>query len=375
MKKLISLLLAVALVLGMGFTAFAEAPDYKIGILTGTVSQNEEEYRSAENAYNADPDRIIIDTYPDNFGAEQETTVSKLLAMASDPLVKAIIMNQGVPGAVAAFSKIKETRDDILFIIGTPQEDPLAVSTAADICLYANEVGQGDSIMEKCDEWGVEVLIHYSFPRHMAMELIVARHMLLEANAAALGIELVDVVAPDPTAEAGIAASQQFIYEDVPAQMEKYAGKKVAFFTTNCSMQIPLQAAVLAEENAYYPSPCCPSPYHGFPSSLGLELKYEDGNEAALRAVAAKLNETGAAGRFSTWASPVAMTNTDVGVAYAKAWIEGTITDRNDTEALTALLNERIPGAKVSKYVNAEGVELPNYYLILLAPVDFNDYL
>ena len=34
------------------------------------------------------------------------------------------------------------------------------------------------------------------------MELIVARHELLKKNADALGIEMVDVTAPDPTAEA-----------------------------------------------------------------------------------------------------------------------------------------------------------------------------
>ncbi len=376
MKKVLSLLLVVAMVFGMSAMALAEAPaNYKIGIMTGTVSQNEEEYRAAENAQKADPDHIITDTYPDSFMAEMETTVSKLVAMASDPEVKAIVMCQGVPGAAPAFAKIKEMRDDMLLIIGTPQEDPVVISEAADIVMHTDEVRQGDSIVEKCVDWGAEVLVHYSFPRHMAMELIVARHQLLEANCAAMGIELVDVTAPDPTAEAGIAASQQFIYEDVPAQIAKYAGKKVAFFTTNCSMQVPLQATVLKEENAYYPSPCCPSPFHGFPSSLSLELNVADGNDAALQTVAAKLAETGAESRFSTWPAPVAMTIIDVGVAYAKDFIEGKITDRNDSAAINNLLQERIPGAKVFTYTNAEGKELPNFYTILLANVNFADYL
>ena len=61
----------------------------------------------------------------------------------------------------------------------------------------------------------------------MAMELIVARHELLKKNADALGIEMVDVTAPDPTAEAGLSASQQFILEDVPQQLKKYEGKKL----------------------------------------------------------------------------------------------------------------------------------------------------
>lgn len=55
--------------------------------------------------------------------------------------------------------------------------------------------------MKKCADWGIDVFVHYSFPRHMAMELIVARHELLKKNADALSIEMVDVTAPDPTAE------------------------------------------------------------------------------------------------------------------------------------------------------------------------------
>ena len=378
MKKLISLLLAVLMVVAIASVASAEEANWKVAILTGTVSQGEEEFRAAEKAIETwGAEHIITDTYPDNFMSEMETTISKLVAFASDPEVKAIVMCQAVPGATAGFEKIKNElgRDDILFIAGTPQEDPAVISAASDIVMYADEAAQGDTIMEKCAEWGIEVFVHYSFPRHMAMELIVARHELLQANADALGIELVDVTAPDPTAEAGLSASQQFILEDVPRQMETYAGKKVAFFTTNCGMQPSLQTAILDQPNAYYPQPCCPSPYHAFPATLGLELAVGGDDTEALKAIAAALQEHDAVGRYSTWASPVAMTMIEVGVEYAAAYIAGEIESKNDAEALTALLNEKIDGAKVACYTNAEGTTFDNYYTILLAPVDFADYL
>ena len=123
MKKIICLALAAVMVLGLfGLTAKAEANDnWKVAILTGTVSQGEEEFRAAEKAVATwGADHIITDTYPDNFTSEMETTVSKLVAFASDPDVKAIVMCQAVPGAKAAFDKIREMgRDDILLI----QED------------------------------------------------------------------------------------------------------------------------------------------------------------------------------------------------------------------------------------------------------------
>ena len=405
MKKLIAMLLALVMVLSLAACGAkteapateapaAEAPsvteavaetvaeaasndNWKIAVMTGTVSQGEEEFRAAEKAIATwGADHIITATYPDNFMSEMETTVSTLVGFASDPDVKAIVMCQAVPGAKAGFDKIREMgRDDILLIAGTPQEDPAVISAAADIVMYADEVAQGDTIMETCANWGIDVLIHYSFPRHMAMELIVGRHELMKENADALGIELVDVTAPDPTAEAGLSASQQFILEDVPQQMAKYEGKKVAFFTTNCGMQPSLQAAILDQPNAYYPQPCCPSPYHAFPATLGLELEIGGDDEAALKQIAAKLAEHDAVGRYSTWATPVAMSIIELGVDYAKAYIDGTITERNDSEALAGLLESKIPGAVVATYTDANGTNFDNYYTILLAPVDFNDYL
>ena len=406
MKKMISLLLVLALALGLfGCGAKTEAPaapaateapaaapvestaaavaeaagsdNWKVAILTGTVSQGEEEFRAAEKALATyGPEHIVTATYPDNFMSEMETTVSQIVSFASDPDVKAIVMCQAVPGAKAGFDKVREMgRDDILLIAGTPQEDPAVISAAADIVMYADEVAQGDTIMETCAKWGIDVFIHYSFPRHMAMELIVGRHNLLQENADALGIQLVDVTAPDPTAEAGLSASQQFILEDVPQQLAKYEGKKVAFFTTNCGMQPSLQAACLDEPNAYYPQPCCPSPYHAFPATLGLELELGGDDTEALKQIAAKLDEHGAVGRFSTWASPVAMTIIEVGVEYAKADAEGTITERNDSAKLAEMLNAKVEGAKIANFTNSEGTTFDNYYTILLAPVDFNDYL
>ena len=374
MKKLLCLALAAMLCLALAACAVAEG-NWKIAILTGTTSQGEEEFRAAERAQKADPEHIVTDTYPDNFMAETETTISKLIAFASDPDVKAIVMCQAVPGAKAAFDKIRAMgRDDMLLIAGVPQEDPAVIAEAADIVMYADEIKQGDSIMETCANWGIDVFIHYSFPRHMAMELIVGRHDLMVENAEALGIEFVDVTAPDPTAEAGATASQQFILEDVPQQLAKYEGKKVAFFTTNCGMQEPLQAAILDQPNAYYPQPCCPSPYHAFPASLGLEIQAGGDDTEALKAIAAVLKEHNALGRYSTWPSPVNMSIIDVSVEYAKKWIAGEITSKNDGAAIAAMFEEKAPGAIVSNYTNADGQTFDNYYTVLLGAVDFNDY-
>lgn len=374
MKKLLCLALAAMLCLALAACAVAEG-NWKIAILTGTTSQGEEEFRAAERAQKADPEHIVTDTYPDNFMAETETTISKLIAFASDPDVKAIVMCQAVPGAKAAFDKIRAMgRDDMLLIAGVPQEDPAVITAAADFVLYTDEPKQGDTIMETCAKWGIDVFVHYSFPRHLAMETIAARKALLEENAAALGIQYVEATTPDPTGDAGVAGAQQFILEDVPLKLKEFEGKKVAFFTTNCGMQEPLQAAILDQPNAYYPQPCCPSPYHAFPASLGLEIQAGGDDTEALKAIAAVLKEHNALGRYSTWPSPVNMSIIDVSVEYAKKWIAGEITSKNDGAAIAAMFEEKAPGAIVGNYTNADGQTFDNYYTVLLGAVDFNDY-
>ena len=69
------------------------------------------------------------------------------------------------------------------------------------------------------------------------------------------------------------------------------------------------------------------------------------------------------------------MTVIEIGVEYAKGYIEGSITERNDGAKLAEMFNNKIDGAKVALYTNADGDTFDNYYTILLAPVDFNDYV
>ena len=377
MKKMVSILLALLMVLGLATSALAA--DYKIAILTGTTTQGEEEFRAAEKLKELYPDIVVTDTYPDNFSSEVETTIGKVLQFAADPTVKAIIFVQSVQGSTAAFTQLKKDlgRDDILLIAGVPAEDPADIAGAADIVLGVDEINGGYQIVDTIKEWGVDVLVHYSFARHMSYETIVARFNILKEECEDAGIELELRDAPDPTGDAGMTGAQQFILEDVPLVMEKYAGKKVAFFCTNCGMQEPLQAAVLKQANAYYPLPCCPSPFHGFPASFGLAVAPEDyGNiDAYLKKTAEVLAANDALGRFSTWAVPVNMSMIYGGFEYAKAYIEGAFTEKTNPEELKKALTKAAGAeAALSTYVDGDGKEVSNYFMLLFDNIDFNTY-
>jgi hypothetical protein len=139
---LVTAILVFSLVLGACRTTtptanVTETKAYKIGILTGTVSQGEEEYNEAQNQKKTLGDMIVHSTYPDNFTTETETVISQALQMASDPAVKAIVWVQSIPGASAAIAKVKEVRPDIFFISGVPGEDPAVIAAKSEIVLQA----------------------------------------------------------------------------------------------------------------------------------------------------------------------------------------------------------------------------------------------
>ena len=102
------------------------AINFKIGIMTGTVSQGEEEFRAGQPVIEQVRRRRVKHvTYPDNFMNEQETVIAQLVGLAADPDVKVIIVGQAIPGSIAAARKIREQRPDILMGFVEPHEDPV----------------------------------------------------------------------------------------------------------------------------------------------------------------------------------------------------------------------------------------------------------
>ena len=376
MKRLATLLLALVMVFSLVACGASEKPaesgaDYKIGIITGTVSQGEEEYQAAQNLKAKYGDMVVTATYPDNFSTETEQTIATVTNMAADPDVKAIVFVQAVPGAAAAISKVKETRDDILFISGVCAEDPAVIAAASDICLLVDEIAMGTTIIDQAAKQGAETFVHVSFERHLGYATISARQALFKQRCAELGIEYVEATAPDPTGDAGVTGAQAWVTENIKVYVDQY-GKDTAFFCTNCSMQVPL-IQQCAELGAIYPQQCCPSPYHGYPSAFNISTEGHEGDVPyMLDQITAKVAEYGNTGRMSTWEVPVNMVMIEAGFNYAQKWIEGTITDRCDEAALLAEI-QAIAGdaASIAKYSDEATGEIANFFMILCPFYDF----
>lgn len=278
------------------------ADNYHIGIVTGSVSQSEDDRRGAE-AFQAlyGEDRVTLAIYPDNFTEELETTIQTIVNLSDDPDMKAIIVNQAVPGTTEAFRQIKEKRPDIICIAGESHEDLPEIGSAADLVTNNDFVARGYLIIRTAHELGCDTFVHISFPRHMSYETMSRRVAVMQEACKEFGMEFVLETAPDPTSDVGVAGAQAYILEKVPEWVEKY-GEKAAYFCTNDAHTEPLLKQLL-EYGGYFIEADLPSPLMGYPGALGIDLTEENGDfQKILAKVESSVVEKGGEGRFGTWA-------------------------------------------------------------------------
>lgn len=372
MKKVVSLLLALIMALSLvacgekkGETDDNTVP-YKIGIVTGSVSQSEDDRRGAEafqKEYGEDMVQLAI--YPDNFTEETETTIQSIVNLSADPLMKAIIVNQSVPGTTEAFRKIKETRPDIICIAGEAHEDLPEIGSAADLVTNNDFVSRGYLIIRTAHELGCDTFVHISFPRHMSYETMSRRVAIMKAACEEFGMKFVLETAPDPTSDVGVSGAQAYILEQVPAWVEKY-GQKAAYFCTNDAHTEPLLKRLL-ECGGYFIEADLPSPLMGYPGALGIDLTEEAGDfEKILTKVESAIVEKGGADHFGTWAYSYGYTLSAGLALHAKNVLDGK-SELKDMDDVAAALQVFSPKAawNGASYTNATtGAKSENVFLI-----------
>ena len=273
--------------------AAAEGENFHIGIVTGSVSQSEDDRRGAE-AFQAKygEENVTLAIYPDNFTEEQETTIQTIVNLSDDPDMKAIIVNQAVPGTTEAFRRIKEKRPDIICIAGESHEDLPEIGSAADLVVNNDFVARGYLMIRTAHELGCDTFVHISFPRHMSYETMSRRVAIMKEACNEFGMKFEMETAPDPTTDVGVPGAQAYILEHVPEWIEKY-GTNSAYFCTNDAHTEPL-LKMLLEHGGYFIEADLPSPLMGYPGALGIDLTAEAGDfEKILAKVEAAVVEKG----------------------------------------------------------------------------------
>ncbi len=340
----------------------ANAESFKIGVVTPPLSASEDEFRGGQKVSKKYPDMIKHITLPANFSEEQETAISQILSLGSEKDMKAIIICAGYSGILPAIQKIKEKRPDILVITAPIWDDPDMMAKYIDLCFDTDWLKRGETIPTKAHKMGAKTFIHYSFPTHMAKELLSKRRDMMKKTSEALGMKFVDISTPDPQAGSGRGPMLQFLQEDIPREISKY-GKDTSIFGTNCPMQDVIIAKAL-ELGFIVPEQCCPTPTQGFPAAMGLEIKPEDAGDfnKINKMIENKAKIAKVSGRLSTWPVPVGVFFPEFSVEVAKGIIDGKI-DKKDIHQISETA-KKIAGVEV--YFNKMKPNLDNYYLIIM---------
>ena len=207
--------------------------------------------------------------------------------------------------------------------------------------------------------------MHISFPRHMSYEILSKRRNIMKEAAQDLGMKFVEITAPDPVSDVGVAGAQQFILEQVPTWLKKY-GKNTAFFATNDAHTEPLLKRV-TELGGIFIEADLPSPTMGYPGALGIQFSEDEkGNwPKILSKVEKTVKDKGASGRLGTWAYSYNFAVTVALVDFAQEVLEGK-TEIDNFDELKVQLAKNTPGAQWngSNYVDGRGVEKENFYML-----------
>ena len=363
-KRLTALLASAVLVLSFacGKGEKLKPGEYKIGIVTPTLSASEDEFRGAEKMAKKYPQMIKHITLPDNYEKEKETAITQIVSLADDKSIRAIIICAGYDGILPAIQKVKEKRPDIIVITAPIWDDPAMMAKYVDLALDTDWAKRGETIPLKAKKMGAKTFIHYSFPTHMAKELLAKRRDMMKITCEKNGMKFVEILTPDPQTGNGVTAMLQFLNEDIPRQIKKY-GKDTAIFGTNCPMQDVIIAKAL-EYKFIMAEQCCPTPTQGFPAAMGLSIRPEYAGDSAKinEMIREKAKAAGMTGRLSTWPIAVGVFFPEFGVEIARAVLENRIDIKNEAELKRTA--RQVAGVEV--FFNRMKPELDNYNLIII---------
>ena len=349
--------------------------DFRIGIVTGSFAQSEDDRRGAEafqKKYGAD--KVTLAIYPDDFIEDMDTTIQIVSNIADDPKIKAIIVNQAVEGTTEAFKKVKEKRPDVLCIAGETFDVFDDIKGVADLVVNNDFVARGYLMIRTAHELGCDTFVHISFPRHLSYDIYSRRVNIMKAACEEFGMKFAMEEAPDPTTDVGVPGAQAYITEHVPEWVDKY-GVNSAYFCTNDAHTEPLIKGLI-EHGGYFIEADLPSPIMGYPGALDLDITGASGDfEQITKEVEAAVVAKGGAGRFGTWTSSYGFTNSAGLAEHARNVLMGKskLTDLNDILSAYRIYTPETEW-NGSKFTNAStGEVMDNVFLVYQDTYIFGD--
>ncbi len=297
----------------------------KVGVLCSPLSWGEENYRMTEKCIKEfGEDRIELSTLPED--SDVQTIVSLATNMANEPEIGALVINEAVPGSIAAADAAKQVNPELLVIMVNPSEEPPEVSKSADLAVMTvfNELTVAAA--EQAAEKGCEVLVLEVPVDQLGMERAQSRIAACQKRSEELGIECIVNSLPSESDANSRPAMIQASKEDVYNKLDKY-GDNVGFMSFSSFCATAVFTALCDEGRGYLVGTPDPGPFApGFMDAFGITADSEHllDMDWTNKAIAAALEEKGMTGHFSNWEIPYFSTMMYGSIAYSLAYLDGT---------------------------------------------------
>jgi len=330
-------------------------------------------------------DKIIHVTWPLLAGVEQDAMIKTVEELALDTDIRAIIVTHSFFATNNAFTKLRETRDDIFVVFCTPGfivEEPNYSSQIADLILATDLTGMAPQIVQQAHKLGAETFVHYSFLRERHRDLQTEIISLMEQKSSKLGIKFLDIDSFNLWDESSFGES---LHDDVSAVVEKY-GNDTAFYSVDAIIHVDLLRAVLSAR-AIYPHTFHSHDFLTVARVLGVCVvvsRYEDGSlrprEEIIADIRAALSEKDMLNRVSSWPVMDDKLLSYASVLYAVKWINGEVPREGiDVDVLRQLMID-YAGVNVTltpftdEFPYAEegtGETFDNFFMVLMDFITF----
>jgi hypothetical protein len=357
----------------------------RIAIITNEFAQIVEAYLHAEALQSKyGEDRFIHRVWPVMFAQEVDEMISIMQELATDPELRAVIINQASVNTNAAVDALLAIRNDVFIVYVDAWENATDVALRADLILSLNFPALGYAFAQQAKMMGAQTIVHYSMARQiMNPSRTVTRRNNMREEAERLGMDFVEII-PPPVGGSGTPPNIRFIAQDIPYQVEIF-GSDTVFFGTTCGMMPTIITQVLAT-GAIFVQPCCPSPWHRYPDALGIDAFSPEGENRRwellmdTRELISEMREVIYAqemtGRISTSPMTPDLLWMLMGIEYAIRWINNEV-DRYviDLDVLSEIGRDIILGevgeeVEVTlEMLEVDGRIYPNFILGLMGDI------
>lgn len=296
----------------------------KVGVLCSPLSWGEENFRMVEKCVEKfGEDRIEVTTLPED--SDAQTIVSQASNMASEPEIGALVINEAVPGSIAAADAAKAINSELLVIMVNPSEDPPEVSKSADLGVMTVFEELTIAAAEQAAEKECEVMVLEVPVDQQGMERAQMRINACQEKCDELGIKLVVNSLPSESDANTRPQMIQAAKEDIYNKLDEY-GDNVGFMSFSSFCATAIFTALCEEGRGYIVGTPDPGPFGpGFMDAFNITADAEHilDMEWTNQAIADALEKKNMSGHFCNWEIPYFSTMMYGSIAYCLAYLDG----------------------------------------------------